>query len=217
MSLFNGFQLDSLLYRITALLLAIAVHDAVQAGVALLMKDRTAKEQGRLTINPLAHLSTIGLLPVLFGPFGWSRPVPVDRTKLPGNSAFRAVIIFGSGALANLLLGIFLWWLTFRLPVSAADSLLPVWLLELVRGILQWSYIGNMMFFLIHLLPLYPLDLWKIIRGWFPSTWEPWLLKNEKFGIAILIGLFVTPFGQWMFEKSFNWLSSVVMNMYAIG
>jgi Zn-dependent protease len=218
MDLFNGFQLDSLLYRIAALLLAIVVHDAVQAGIAtLLFKDTTAKDQGRLSLNPLAHISTIGLLPVLFGPFGWSRPVPVASTSLPGKQAIRATIIYASGPVANLLMGLFLWWLTFRLPVSASDSMIPAWSLELLRGILQWSYIGNMMFFLIHLLPLHPMDLWKILRRWFPAAWGPWLVKNEKFGIAILIGLFVTPFGQLMFQKSFEWLSSMVMNMYAIG
>lgn len=217
MNLLNGIQLDSLLYRIAALLLAIVVHDAVQAAVALMLGDRTAKEQGRLTLNPVAHLSAIGLLPVLFGPFGWSRPVPVDPKQLQGRQKLRAAFIYACGPLANLALGIVLWWVAFHLPVSPSNSLLPAWSLELIHGVLQWSFIGNMMFVILHLLPFYPMDLWKIVRGWLPASWEPALQKNEKLGIAVLVGLVVTPFGQWIFQNGFEWLSGVVMNMYGWG
>lgn len=216
MNWLNGIQLDSLLYRIVALLLAIAVHDAVQAAVALMLGDRTAKQQGRLTLNPLAHLSTIGLLPVLFGPFGWSKPVPFDRSALQGNQQLRAALLVACGPLANLALGIVLWWVSFHLPVSAPDGFLPAWLLELIRGVLQWSYIANMMMVIIHVVPVYPMDVWKVIRGWMPSIWEPALSKYEKLGIAVLIGLVVTPFGQLMFQNGFEWLSGVVMNLYGL-
>ncbi|MFK7696487.1 site-2 protease family protein [Paenibacillus sp. HJGM_3] len=212
----NGIQLDALLYRIAALLLAIAVHDAVQAAAALMLGDRTAKEERRLTLNPVAHLSAIGLLPVLFGPFGWSKPIPVDRDRLQGRTALRATLIYACGPIANLALGIVLWWVAFQLP-AAVDGWMPAWLYELIRGILEWSYIMNMMFVLLHLLPFYPMDMWLIVRGWLPAAWAPALNKREKLGIAVLFGLAVTPIGQLLFQNGFEWLSGLIMDLYAWG
>ncbi|WP_127588231.1 site-2 protease family protein [Paenibacillus koleovorans] len=204
----NGIQLDSLLSRIVALLVAITLHDAAQAAAASLLGDRTAREQGRMTLNPLAHLSAIGLLPILFGPFGWSKPVPVapsGQLRRP----WHAVAIYASGPAVNLIVAVLLWGIELHLPGAISGGLF--------HSVLQWFIIVNMMLVLLHLLPFYPMDLWKIIRRGLPQAWEPKLNRQERLGTAVLIALIVTPFGQVLFMKGFNVLGNVVMQLYGAG
>lgn len=66
------------LYRVPAVLIALVLHECAHGYVAYLLGDPTAKEAGRLTLNPLRHLDPVGALMMFFLGFGWARPVPVD-------------------------------------------------------------------------------------------------------------------------------------------
>lgn len=64
--------------RIPAILFALTIHEFAHGWVALRFGDTTAQDQGRLTLNPFAHLDFFGTAMLLFGPFGWAKPVPVN-------------------------------------------------------------------------------------------------------------------------------------------
>ncbi|MDF2717892.1 MAG: peptidase [Paenibacillus sp.] len=209
-------HLDSLLYRVIALMIAVLLHDGVQASVALLLGDRTAKEAGRLTLSPVPHMSALGVLACLFGPFGWSKPVPVDADKLKGIRKLSALAVFASGLLANLALGVLLWWVFFTVPFQTMDETIPLWASELIRGIVKWAYIFNLMFFILHLVPVYPTDLWKGLRLFMPKRWEPVLAKYEKLGTAVLIAIVITPLGQLLLNRCYESLTGIIMNLYSL-
>lgn len=209
-------HLDSLLYRVIALMVAVLLHDGVQASVALLLGDRTAKEAGRLTLSPVPHMSVFGVLACLFGPFGWSKPVPVAPDKLRGNRKLSALAVYASGLLANLALGVLLWWVFFTVPFQTMDETIPLWASELIRGIVKWTYIFNLMFFILHLVPVYPTDLWKGLRLFMPNRWEPVLTKYEKLGTAVLIAIVITPFGQLLLNRCYESMTGIIMNLYSL-
>lgn len=92
----------ALLIRVPPLLFALTVHEFAHAWAALKCGDPTARDMGRLTLNPIVHLDPLGALCLLFAPFGWARPVPVD----PRN--FRRprrddILVSVAGVTANLL------------------------------------------------------------------------------------------------------------------
>src|SRR5574341_2475081 len=96
--------IQDLAVRIPVFLLALTIHEFAHGWLANRLGDSTARLQGRLTLNPLAHLDPIGTLAIVLIGFGWARPVPVDAR------AFRwprrdMMLVAAAGPLSNLLLG----------------------------------------------------------------------------------------------------------------
>jgi Zn-dependent protease len=88
---------------IPVFLLALTIHEFAHAWVANRLGDSTARLQGRLTLNPLAHLDPIGTLAIVLIHFGWARPVPVDSRNLR-NPRRDMVLIAAAGPASNLVL-----------------------------------------------------------------------------------------------------------------
>ena len=77
-NLISRFVSSDLFYRIPALLIALTFHEFAHAAAANKLGDPTAKQQGRLTLNPLKHIDPLGLLALWLVGFGWAKPVPVN-------------------------------------------------------------------------------------------------------------------------------------------
>jgi Zn-dependent protease len=215
------FHLDTLLFRVAGLAVGITIHEFAHALAVTWIGDPTPREQKRLTLNPFANIGVLGTAVVLFGPFGWGKPVHYDPARWPdtGRRARIARIWLAGlvGPLGNLALGLFFWWLYFRLPVSANDydTSAVQWVI-LVKGLLQYGYIVNLMMFIIHLLPLYPMDGWRIWRQLAPSRWAAAMDKYERLGLILLLALLVTPFGQYVLEIVFSAVTRAVMFAYSL-
>jgi len=140
-----------------SLLIAIAIHEASHAWMANRRGDPTARLQGRLTLNPLAHLDPLGTLLLLLIGFGWGKPVPVDIYNLD-NPRRDSAIISLSGPAANLILALLisLIWrsMLFFIPINSTLSFIFLTLIRL-----------NIMLGLFNLIPLHPLDGEKILIG----------------------------------------------------
>ena len=77
-SFFSNFNLANFLITVCAVILALSVHELCHGLVAYKLGDPTAKNAGRLTLNPLAHLDPLGLVCMVLFRFGWAKPVPID-------------------------------------------------------------------------------------------------------------------------------------------
>jgi len=140
-----------------SLLISIAVHEASHAWMANRRGDPTARLQGRLTLNPLAHLDPLGTLLLFLIGFGWGKPIPVDIYNLDDPRRDSAIISL-SGPAANLILAL-LFSLIWRLmlswiPINSTFSFIFLTLIRL-----------NIMLALFNLIPLHPLDGEKILIG----------------------------------------------------
>jgi Zn-dependent protease len=179
----------SFLLWFTALLVAITIHEAAHAWMADRLGDPTARLNGRLTLNPLAHLDPIGTLMLLLFRFGWGKPVPFDPFNLRHPRRDAALISF-AGPASNLILATILA-IIIRLTHLIAGP--PALTLEL----LLTPLIGLCVILAIfNLLPIHPLDGGKILIGLLPEELAyKWDQVLGQYGFIILIFLIFPFFG----------------------
>lgn len=209
------YHLETLLPRLFAFLIAMTLHDTAHAGVAWWLGDRTARDSKRLSLNPLAHLDALGLAMIIFGPYGWSKKMPVDPKLFTKYKRLSHTLVYLAGPLTNLVLVLFFWWLYFFLPTilgSATESIV----VEQWRVYLQYCVIVNLMIGLIHLLPLYPLDGWYIWSGLVSPPKQRWMSRQEIKALILVIVLMVTPIGQWALSRIYPYAVQVIMHLYSL-
>ena len=169
-----------------AILFALTVHEYFHAWTALKFGDTTARDAGRLTLNPLAHLDLFGTLMMFMSGFrfGWAKPVPVNPFNLR-NPRVADFWISAAGPLSNLGLG-FIFGMVFRFTTSMSFQL-P----EAVYMLLFFSVMINVSLAFFNLIPLFPLDGSHILRSLLPPEMEPTLQKLDRIAPLILIALIV--------------------------
>ncbi len=178
-------------------LLSLTLHEYGHARVAMAFGDHTARLQGRVTLNPLAHISLLGTLCFLFGPFGWAKPVPVNPNNLhPRRKGDICVSLAGVGM--NLLLLVLA---AAALNIMAAagvsvdpDSATPPTPMGITAFMLSFLMIINLALTAFNLIPLYPLDGHHVVRELLPRNKQRQFMEFQvRSGRMVLLGLLVIP------------------------
>jgi Zn-dependent protease len=176
------------IFWVAALLIAVTVHEFSHALAADRLGDPTPRLQGRLTLNPLAHLDPLGTLMLLLVRFGWGRPVQFDPYNLAHPRRDAALISF-AGPLSNLLVAL-LSSVVVRLVVNLPAA--PLFVFELLVAIVYL----NVILAVFNLLPIHPLDGGKILVGLLPAeTARDWDRFLHQYGIFFLLFLVLPLFG----------------------
>ncbi|MDR2258409.1 MAG: site-2 protease family protein [Treponema sp.] len=144
----------STLYSIPGVLLGLTVHEFFHAWTAYRLGDTTAKDQGRITLNPLKHIDPIGFLFIVFAGFGWAKPVQFTPGALARPRRDKALIA-AAGPLSNLLLGIVLIFVVKGLFYLDFGGL-PF--AEAVIFTVYYAAVINFGLFVFNLIPIPPLD-----------------------------------------------------------
>ncbi|MFZ0449550.1 MAG: site-2 protease family protein [Desulfatiglandaceae bacterium] len=164
--------------KIPVLLFAITIHEYGHGKAALSLGDSTAKDRGRLTLNPLSHLDPLGAICLFLFNFGWAKPVPVD-TRYFQNPRRDIILMSMSGPVANLsaalVAGIFIRY--FLLP----------W--EIYQKVLIYLILMNVGLGLFNLIPIPPLDGSHILENLLPSRASMMYRKFRRYGAFILIAV----------------------------
>ena len=161
-----------------ALLIAISIHEFSHAFVADKLGDPTPRIQGRVTLNPRAHIDLMGILFLFMFGFGWGRPVQFDPYNL--RSPRRdAALISVAGPISNFLLAIIL-------AVVLRFTALPFLVIFIQL---------NVMLGVFNLLPIHPLDGFKIVGGLLPEDKAREWYQLERYGILFLV-LLILPIGK---------------------
>ncbi|RME26804.1 MAG: site-2 protease family protein [Candidatus Zixiibacteriota bacterium] len=179
-----------------AILLALTVHEFFHAWTAFRFGDTTARDLGRLTLNPLAHLDLIGTLMLFLSQFhfGWAKPVPVNPWNLrkPRVADFW---ISAAGPLSNMGLGL-LFGLLMRVYMAGSWGLSDA-TAQAVFTFLSLSVLINVSLAFFNIIPLYPLDGSHILRNLLPREYEAGYNRFQRFAPIALIALIVFG-GVWM-------------------
>ncbi|MBI2012612.1 site-2 protease family protein [Candidatus Curtissbacteria bacterium] len=196
---------------IIGLIAGITIHEFSHAYVAYRLGDPTAKLEGRMTLNPLAHLDPVGTAALLFIGIGWGKPTPFDPFNLR-NIKRDSALISVAGAASNLALA-----LVISIPYLLA------YYLQMLNPTLNmvYLYLSPIIFFNIilavfNLIPVAPLDGFKVLGGLLPREWYRDFMQTEKYGIFILLLLLVTgAVGQILFPITSTVFSLLIPGLRA--
>ena len=182
--LFDQFQIDpvgaliALAAFAVALVVGITVHEFSHAWSAAQLGDYTARQQGRLTLNPVAHLDPLGTILIFVAGFGWGKPTPVSPANIRIGARPGMAVVALAGPVSNLIV--------------AALAALPVRLGTVSDGgidvqFLQALVLWNVVLAVFNLLPVAPLDGFKVALGVLPRALAIPFERTERFGIIILL------------------------------
>ncbi len=168
--------LAQIIIFLPSIIIALTFHEFAHAFAAYKLGDPTAKAEGRLTFNPLAHLDPMGTIMLILFRFGWGKPVPINEYYFK-NPVVGTAITSIAGPAANLVLAL-VGTAIFQ-NITITNPLLSAMLLYFV--------LINILLMMFNLLPIPPLDGHKIVRAFLPEkirySWE----SLEKYSPYILI------------------------------
>lgn len=192
MDLFH-FDWETVPFRLIAFVIAFTLHEWAHAFVAWKLGDNTARNEGRLTLNPIPHIDPFGLILILFGPFGWAKPVPINPLHFRGNKRLGIVYVSAAGPLVNLILA-FLFAILYILMghFNIFEGMSGKWA-EAIELTMRYCIIINCALFVFNLLPIPPLDGSKILRFLSPRRWDRFFYNLEVYGPWVLLLLIFIP------------------------
>lgn len=180
-----SYAMDTL-WILPGLIIGFAMHEFAHAWVSDRLGDPTPRAQGRVTLNPIAHIDPLGLIMLVFFHFGWGKPVQINPNYYKHRRRDEAAVAI-AGVTMNLIIavaGMALLRLLVMLPVN-----------ETVLGILMQILISlvqiNLVLMIFNLIPLPPLDGWNFITQIFNLQRKPWYWKFYQMGPMFLMLLIV--------------------------
>lgn len=193
----NPEKILEIVIQIVVLLFAVSFHESAHGWVAMKCGDNTARDLGRITMNPLKHLDPFGslLFPALLAfsglpVFGWARPVPVSLRGVR-NPRRANLLVSAAGPLSNLLLAAVFGVAVVLVKRSYSfdgnrDILGPLFIIA------ASSVLVNVSLAVFNLLPIPPLDGFGVVESLAPATALPAVLWLRRFGFLILVVMMFT-------------------------
>jgi len=191
-----GDFLNIAIMRIIPALLCITIHELAHGFAAYKLGDRTAKDLGRLTLNPIKHIDPLGLLMMLLIGFGWAKPVPVDMRNFKHPKWYMAISAF-AGPFSNILLAVVVMFIlglvADSLGVLVGLSSLNVLFTNDLGGTIYMLIINTVILSIglavFNMLPIPPLDGSKVVLSLLPANLYYKILRYERYGIILLLVL----------------------------
>ncbi len=207
--MFDANQIIAILLSVPGVLLALAIHECAHGWVSYKLGDPTAKNLGRLTLNPIKHIDPIGLICMVLFRFGWAKPVPVNARyyKKPRRDM---ALVAAAGPISNLLmclLGVVLLHLTY-LIYSFTPNAMPfyaLWNSSMMGSPLEMDLLAKIVYILFiffqqfsllnvslavfNLLPIPPLDGSRIMYIFLPTKWYFGIMRYERTIMIVMMVL----------------------------
>lgn len=196
----SNISIIAIIVFIVAFLFSIGFHEFSHAMSAHLLGDETPKYQGRLTLNPIAHLDPLGTFMIFFGPLGWGKPVEVNPYNMGDKPEQKYFLTSIMGPISNIVLSAFflllyiLWGYlnrSFSIPLSYID-------LISINTVLKLLFILNIGLAIFNLIPIPPLDgskIWAVILPYNARIWFERYLNQYGFVLLIILILPILPGG----------------------
>ena len=195
------------LLSVVPALICITLHEMAHGLVALWLGDTTARDAGRLTLNPLRHIDIWGLLMMVICGFGWAKPVPVNMYNFK-NPKRGMTLTALAGPAANIIISCLALALYGRVYASLYDSAVGAYVLQMIE---LTAYLSCALA-VFNILPIPPLDGSKVLFSLVSDRTYSWLMRYERYGFLILMALVffnvisgpLSAATGWVYEKLFS-------------
>ena len=178
-------NLQNAIYSLPGVLLGLTVHESCHALCAWKLGDNTAREQGRITLNPLKHIDPIGFLFIILAGFGWAKPVQFDPSHLKNLRRDKALIA-AAGPLSNFALGFILIFIVKAMLPNYSNPEAEIGVFaDVMLSVMFRAAVINFGLFVFNLIPIPPLDGSHIVFSGLNINPE---IENKimKFGMPLL-------------------------------
>ena len=194
-------SLISKIYLLPIILLSLSVHELSHGYAAYKLGDTTAKDMGRLTLNPMAHIDIVGTVAMMFFGFGWAKPVPVNFSRLK-YKRLGPITVALAGPLSNILIALVCYLAYFIIYYKTGD----------VSGFfieyLSTAVVLNVTLAAFNLLPVPPLDGSKVVISLLPNELQYKVYRYEPYiQIVLFILLYIG-----LLDPVIRGFSYIVMN-----
>ena len=201
----------SIAILVPVFLVSLTIHEFAHAITATLLGDITPSKDGRITLNPLAHIDYVGLLLLIVLRFGWAKPVRFNPNNFSFPKTF-SVLTALAGPLSNILLAL----MSMYLLKIVAMIAMPLAAMKTCVQILQAMVSVNVMLSVLNILPIPPLDGGHLLMVFLREQSPEWALALDRYSLFILIALLVIfPFGSeflhGLYKITAIWLTSLVI------
>ena len=206
----NPGALFSLLASIPGVLLAITFHEYAHGLAAYKLGDNTAKDEGRLSLNPLAHLDPIGTLMLVFAGFGWGKPVHVDPRNYTRKISMEKgeAIVSLAGPLMNIILAFIFTLIYCAIYKFAGAGFLHSTMGSVLMLMIFYTISINVGLGVFNLIPLPPLDGSKIIMPFLPYKAKEWFVNNEQIFYLVFVVLWITGLAGIIISPAISWITN---------
>lgn len=199
----------SVILAIPVILFSLSFHEYAHAWAANKMGDQTARNFGRLTLNPAKHLDPVGTLCMLFFGFGWAKPVPVNSRNFEKPKKGMALTA-AAGPLSNLLLG-FIGMFIFKIVAAVIpDTVSTTFQYNVIQYTVEFLYTFitmNVYLAVFNLLPVPPLDGSRLLSIVLPDKYYFGIMKYERYISLVIIVLLYTG----LLSKPLSYLASLII------
>lgn len=206
---------DALILIIPALL-CITFHELCHGLVAYKLGDNTAKNAGRLTLNPIKHIDILGLIMIIIFKFGWAKPVPVNMNNFKNPKRGMAVTAL-AGPVSNIVLAAFVMLIYgfFYNALASGGTVATV----IQQMLIATAYISCALA-IFNVIPIPPLDGSKVLFSLLPEKAYYKLMRYEKYGFIVLLVLVwanvFTPFLTNGTQAVYDWLAGIAQWSYSL-
>ncbi len=209
----NPGQLLGLLLSAPGVLIAITFHEFAHGYAAYKLGDDTANRQGRLSLNPFAHLDPIGTLMLLVAGFGWGKPVEVDPRNYTRKISMEKgeAIVSLAGPLMNFILAIIFTLIYCAIYKFAGIAFMTSTVGMVILMLLSSTISINIGLGVFNLIPLPPLDGSKIIMPFLSYKAKEFFVNNEQIFYIVFVLIWITGIAGTIITPAINWVSKGVL------
>ncbi len=191
-------NIDLLLIQAPVILLSLTVHEYFHGWTANKLGDPTAKMQGRLTLNPIAHLDILGTILMFVVGFGWAKPVPIDPRNFKDPKK-DTILVAIAGPLSNLVMALAAGLaLRYMIPRMVSGEISSEGVYPVIAIILVLTLVYGIALAVFNMIPIPPLDGSRVLYGLLPNRYAYAYSRFEPYGVIFLFILFI--FGGGIFK-----------------
>lgn len=217
MYLRSPMQLIGLLLTLPGVIIAITFHEFAHAFVADKLGDDTPRRQGRVTLNPLAHIDPIGFFMLIVAHFGWGKPVEINPRNFNRKMSMSAqeALVAVAGPAMNIIIAFILTIILFAIATFSGTFIFTTAGSFLVIAV-QMAISVNIGLGVFNLIPVPPLDGSKILMHILPTNAKNWVIEHQNIFYIVFLILWITDLVSYIISPVINVVSSGIYGLVSL-